>query len=82
MKRTDLLSRLYELFEPQKGEKVLVCSHVGDETRMFEVIPDTSLYPKMIICSECKEENEGADIDLTVVIWGEQGEGFKEVTIQ
>jgi hypothetical protein len=71
-----------EKFEPQDGEKVLVCPHVGDETRVFEVVPDTPLYPKMIICSECKTENDGKDIDLTVIIWGEQGEGFKEATIQ
>lgn len=77
-----------EKFEPRKrvtpreGEKVLVCPHVGDEARMFEVIPETPLYPKMIVCHECKAENAGEDIELTVVIWGENGEDFKEATIQ
>lgn len=68
--------------EPQAGDKVLICPHSGDETRLFEVVPETSLYPMMIVCNECKTKNKNQYLELETIIWGEGGEEFVEATIQ
>lgn len=68
--------------EPQAGDKVLICPHAGDETRLFEVVPETLLYPMMIVCNECRTKNKSQALELETVIWGESGEEFVEATIQ
>lgn len=82
---------------PKKGERILLCPHVGDEKRMFTFFrfkdapisfqrpnDKLGLSSGMFICSECQTAFEG-DLHRAVkthVLWKNVESGILEALIQ